>query len=390
MVVHGPYPIAEPRVVREVEAAVKAGYEVDVVAMRRHGELGKETSNGVRIFRLPLSHRRGASSAGVVFEYCGFTMLAALLVAALCARRRYAVVQVHNPPDFLIIAGALPKLLGSRVVLDIHDLSPDMFNMRFDGRTARIGGTLLRAIERRAAAFADSVITVHEPYRRELVARGVDGEKITVVMNSVDERILPSTAPSTEHAGFRIVYHGTVTQSYGLNIVVDAVAEIASTVSDVRLEIYGEGDATEAVRQRAANRGIAAHLHLTGSYLPHEEVLARVCGAAVGVIPNLPSALNRFALSSKLFEYVALGIPVVSADLPTLREHFSDSEVLFFRAGNSHSLAEALLEVARNRDSAAERASAARGRYENYRWTVNAARYTELLESLRGRTPGGV
>ena len=70
---------------------------------------------------------------------------------------------------------------------------------------------------------------------------------------------------------------------------------------------------------------------LSGRYLPQAEVLAAVQSAHVGVIPNLSSRLNRFALSSKMFEYVALGVPVVSADLPTIREHFSDEEVLFFR-----------------------------------------------------------
>ena len=49
-------------------------------------------------------------------------------------RRRYAIVQVHNPPDFLLLAALGPRLLGARMILDVHDLAPDMFNMRFGGR----------------------------------------------------------------------------------------------------------------------------------------------------------------------------------------------------------------------------------------------------------------
>ena len=81
---------------------------------------------------------------------------------------------------------------------------------------------------------------------------------------------------------------------------------------------------------------------LSGGFLSQEEVLSRVRSASVGVIPNLPTPLNRFALSTKLFEYVALGVPVVAADLPTIREHFSDEEVLFFRRRRRRSLASAL------------------------------------------------
>jgi glycosyltransferase involved in cell wall biosynthesis len=102
----------------------------------------------------------------------------------------------------------------------------------------------------------------------------------------------------------------------------------------------------------------------------------------VGVIPNLPTQLNRFALSSKLFEYVALGVPVVSADLPTIREHFADDEVRFFRAGDADALAEALRDVASDLAAARARAKRALQRYEAYRWPRNAARYAELLSRI--------
>jgi glycosyltransferase involved in cell wall biosynthesis len=107
-----------------------------------------------------------------------------------------------------------------------------------------------------------------------------------------------------------------------------------------------------------------------------------VNGASVGVVPNLPIPLNRFALSSKLFEYVLLGVPVVSAGLPTLREYFSDEEVRFFEPGNAESLAEALLEVARDPHAASLRAERARLRYASYRWHVSRERYIGILDRL--------
>ena len=119
----------------------------------------------------------------------------------------------------------------------------------------------------------------------------------------------------------------------------------------------------------------------TDRYLPHAEVLERVRSANVGVIPNLPTQLNRFALSSKLFEYVALGVPVVSADLPTIREHFADDEVRFFRAGDGDALAEALLDVASDVAAARARAERALQRYEAYRWPRNAAKVRRAPES---------
>jgi glycosyltransferase involved in cell wall biosynthesis len=382
MVVHGPYPIGEPRVTRQARAALEAGFDVDVVATRRPGEPEREVVDGVRVFRLPVEHRRGGGIVRVLREYVGFTTLATLRVARLSAGRRYDVVHVHNPPDFLIAAAIIPKLQGARIVFDVHDLAPDLFASRYEGR--RGGGLVDAALcrtERVAARVADAVVTVHEPYRQVLIKRSVPASKATVVMNSLDESLLPQAPARREESDFRVFYHGTVTAWYGLELLVEAFASILPALPHARLEIHGEGDALAAVHERADALPVSSRVSASGTYLPQADVLALAQGANVGVIPNLPTRLNQFALSSKLFEYVALGIPVVSSDLPTIRAHFDDTEIRYFRAGDAESLAEALLDVARNPEDAAERVAAARARYEEYRWPGNAARYVALLEA---------
>jgi glycosyltransferase involved in cell wall biosynthesis len=117
-------------------------------------------------------------------------------------------------------------------------------------------------------------------------------------------------------------------------------------------------------------------------------VLERVQHASVGVIPNLPVRFNRMALSTKLFEYVALGVPVVSADLPSIREHFADSEVLFFGAGDADALATALMDTWHDREAASARSQLALRRYEGYRWAAQARRYAELLDRSFARPRG--
>jgi glycosyltransferase involved in cell wall biosynthesis len=383
MVVHGSYP-ADPRVARETRAAVQAGFEVDVVAMREPGSPARENVEGVAVRRLRVSRSRGAGGLRALGEYLAFTGLAALDVARLAVRRRPAVVQVHNPPDFLVAAALLPKALGSRIVLDVHDLSSDMFAMRFgDSPGAHLAQRLLDWLERMACRVADVVVTVHEPYREELTRRGVDGDRIIVILNSLDEARLPSALPPPKREPFRIVYHGTVTPHYGLTVVLEAFALLPERMSAARLEVVGTGDAVPELRARADALGVSDRVELTGIALPHDEVLTRVAGASVAVIPNLPSRLNRFALSTKLFEYVVLGIPVVVSDLPTLRRHFSADEVLFFRAGDPEALANALAIVADDYDAALARAAAARDRYRNaYDWEGQARRYTEMLGLL--------
>jgi len=385
VVLHGSYPLGNGRATRLVSAALKQGFEVDVVALRRPGEPRKESLGGARIHRLPLSHRRGRGMMTLLLEYVGFTVLASLSVGTLTLRRRYAIIEVQSPPDFLVLAAAVPKLLGARVVIDVQDLSADMFEMRFGRRRgAEVAQRVLRSIERYAAGFADAVLTVHEPYREELAANGVPLQKTVVVMNALNEGLLPPARDKADTNLFRVIYHGTVTPHYGVELLIEAAERLKLDVPQLRVEIYGEGDAFPAVRTQTERAGLADRVALVDRYLPQQKVLEAARIASVGVVPNLPVRLNRFALPTKMFEYVALGVPVVAAGLPTIRAHFSDHEIRFFRPGDPGSLAAALLDVARDPTAAMSRAAAARRRYERYRWHLQADAYAGLLGDLVG------
>jgi glycosyltransferase involved in cell wall biosynthesis len=382
MVVHAHYPIGEPRVQREARAALDAGYDVEVVCLRGEGEPAREVVEGVAVRRLPLAHVRGAGVLRLVFEYVAFALLAAAAVGL--RRRPPGAVHVHTPPDFLVVAALPAKLRGARVLLDIHDLSPHMWEARFGpGLKRRLVVGALRLAERAACRIADAVVTVHEPYGRELAADGVDARKISIVMNSTDDalvaRALDGAPAAPEDGAFTVAYHGTITAWYGVDLVVDAIALLAERLPDVRGVVLGAGDALDGARALAAERGVADRIAFSGTYLPIEEALRRVAGASCGAIPNRPTTLNRFALSSKLFEYVALGIPAVVARLDTLAAHFSDDEMTFFEPGDAGSLAGALEWVARNPEEAAAKVERAARRAESYSWHRNRDRYLRVL-----------
>lgn len=381
MLLHGFFPM-DVRVAAEVRAAVAAGFEVDVIALGGESCPGTGAAEGARYYRLPIDHVHGAGLGTMVKEYLGFTLLAGWKAARLSAGRRYDIVQVHNPPDFLVLAAAVPRLLGAPIIFDVHDLASDMFHMRFEGkRGAAVAERALRSLERYAARAARVVLTVHEPYRRELVARGVDPNKVVVVMNSVDDAALPPPLEPATSNGFVVSYHGTVTPHYGVPLIVEAAAQALPSIPDLAVRIYGSGDAVADVVRRAAALGLEDRVWVSPTMLSRRDVLRAVQPASVGVIPNLPTRLNRFALSTKLLEYVALGVPVVCSDLPTLREHFSEEEVLFFEAGNSKALARALERTAREPEAARDRARAALRRYDAYRWPASAERYVKALRS---------
>jgi glycosyltransferase involved in cell wall biosynthesis len=382
MVVHASYP-RDTRVRRQADAAFDGGHPVDVICLRDPGEAKSEVIRGVHVRRLPIRHVPGATPWRMVFEYLLFTAAATLVLAPSTFRRRYQVIHVNNPPDFLIIAGLLPRLSGSRLILDVHDLSSHMFQSRFKGRKGRIVGRALDLIERWAARLAQVVLTVHEPYRRELLANGVPAEKVVVMMNVADQVLLSAVEPHERRSGsneFIVAYSGTVTPWYGVELIVDALGQLAPKLPKVRGLILGGGDALDAVRTRTADRGLGDRVTFTG-WLPAAEALGQMSQASCGVIPNLPTELNRFALSTKLFEYIGIGIPVVVANLETLRSHFDDTEVTFFTAGDAGSLADALEWVATHPDEAIAKTRRARERVASqYSWPMNRERYIRAVE----------
>ena len=249
MLVHGPYPIGEERVLREARAAVERGYDVDIVAMRRPGEPAREVDDGCRVFRLPITV--GRRTAGrVAYEYVGFLTLATLWLLRAVVRP-YDVVQVHNPPDFLLAAALVPKLRGAKVVFDVHDFAPELFALHFEGVPGAL--RVLDRIERWAFRRADLVLTVNERYRKRIAERRGRGG-VAVVLNSLDEGLLPRTRRPRD--GFRVVTHGTLNEHYGVDVLRRRLSRGAGRCAGARLEILGDGDAV--ARDSRADRGARA------------------------------------------------------------------------------------------------------------------------------------
>src|ERR1700687_5679773 len=129
MIVHSTYP-ADPRVRRESEALLSNGWHVDVICLRGEGEKSIENCGGATAYRFQIKRHRSSGLAAYLLEYLLFFIAASFWVTLLHLRRGYRVVQVHNMPDFLVFTTLIPRLLGARVVLDMHDLVPELYAVK--------------------------------------------------------------------------------------------------------------------------------------------------------------------------------------------------------------------------------------------------------------------
>jgi glycosyltransferase involved in cell wall biosynthesis len=384
MIVHSSYP-ADPRVRRESEALLADGWAVDVICLRDRGQRPRERCDGAQVYRMPLRRHRGRGLLVYLLEYLAFFALASLRVGALQLQRRYDLVQVHNMPDFLVFTALLPRLLGARVVLDIHDLVPELYMLKFGGSAGHPVVRLTRWMERRSTAFADHVLTAGEPFRRRLIRRGVSEARVTVVMNSADPqlfRVDPSAAPAARADDtFTLIYHGGLFERYGLDIAIRAVDRLRDAIPGLRLVIYGQGEAEPALRSLIAELKLADRVLLGGAQ-PLDAIPALIRAADLGVVPYRQNPFTDLLYPTKTFEYLALGVPVVMARTAAVAELFGDVADLFTPPEDVDQLAERILALERDRPRLARLLQAAQRAYAPYSWERQRQTYVTLIEQL--------
>jgi glycosyltransferase involved in cell wall biosynthesis len=336
---------ARPR--RAAEALVGRGDTVDFYALAERDRPAKEILNGVGLERLALPRYRGGSAWQYVRSYLAFLVRAFGRVTAEHARQRYNVVYVHTMPDAMAFCGTAAKLSGARLLLDVHDTMPELYQSKFGLRPTHPLIRVLALQEQLSCRLADHVICVNEPHRELLVARGLDPRKVTVIMNLPDPSIFGGHAgePSPETDPPRLVYHGTVARRLGLDLAVTAFADVAREFPRARLDIYGSGDAGPEIESMICELGLSERVYFSNKHFKVDEIPELVRGATLGVIPNREDPATRYMLPVKLLEYVYLGIPTVVPRLMTIEHYFDDKSVAYYNAGDVQGLARAIKEV---------------------------------------------
>jgi hypothetical protein len=378
MVVHAYYE-EDPRVRRQAEALVAAGWQVDVFGLRRDGESPTGTVAGVTVHRLPVRRHQGAGPLMYVAEYGAFLMRAMFATTRAHSRRHYGLIQVHSMPDYLVFAATPMKLAGVPVLLDLHEVMAEFFKTRFPGAANGVTSFLLRLQERMSIAFADEVLTVCDPFAERLLRNGLKPERLTVVMNSPDLRLFDPTA-----------HPGALTPTYELDVLLRAVARLHQLRPELPMAavFYGRGDAKEGLESLAAELGIAGLVTMPGR-IPIEDVAGVVAGADIGVAPTRLDPFTEMTLSGKVLEYAAMGKPVVASRLPSVAGYFAPETLAFYDPGDPVSMSDAILALIDDRKETAARVERTGVQIEELSWARQFEAYRGVVERLEDKATAG-
>lgn len=384
MVVHAYYPVGETRVEREAQALLAHGFEVDIISLRKPGELAHETVDGAAVYRLPVRRHAGGFAVRML-EYLHFFLLAFVRITSLHLKRRYNVVQIHNLPDFLVFVALIPKLTGARVILDLHDLMPEFYAERFRRSLDSLPVRLIRWQERWSCGFADHIITVTELWRQSLIERGQPADKISVVMNVADDRIFNQDV-AADGAGddghFRLIYHGTIDRRYGLDLALRAIDHIREEAPDLQLTIHGGGEHRRTLIRMVDELGLQDHVQFSTCFVPTAELPKIIKRAQLAVVPYRDGVFTGGILPTKLMEYAALGIPAITARTPAIAAYFDETNVQFFTPGDVDELGCCILDLYRDRTRLAKLACNVVRFNEEHNWPKIGAAYVALVQKL--------
>jgi glycosyltransferase involved in cell wall biosynthesis len=251
------------------------------------------------------------------------------------------------------------------------------------------GVNLLRSLERWSIACAHQVVTVNIACRRIFGSRSCAPSKIGVVMNAPDGDIFPlrpvslSTLPTrTDGEAFKVMYHGSLVERNGLDLAVDALARLRTVIPNAELRIYGrETPYLDAVMKDVRGRQLSDSVQYLGPKTL-EELVNEIEMCDVGVIPNHRNAFTNINTPTRIFEYLALGTPVIAPRTPGIQDYFNEDSLHFFEPGDSEDLAGQLLLIQQNPGRAALTTERGQQVYLAHMWTAERQALVKLVSQL--------
>jgi glycosyltransferase involved in cell wall biosynthesis len=389
MVTFSSFP-GDPRPRRAADVLLKEGMTVDLICLADEKAPRHENIGCLDILRIPIQHRRGGIlSYG--YTYFAFILFSFVILALRSFRRRYDIVYVHNMPDILVLCSLIPRAMGAKVILDLHDPMPELlatiFNLRESSRSVRI----MKWLEKWSIAQANVVITVNIACKRIFASRSCSSEKIGVVMNSPDSEIFPfrearPRRPEASNKRFVIMYHGSLVDRNGLDLAVEALALARKTIACPELRIYGRSTPfLERVMEQVRRYGLEDCVSYLGPKQLEDLVIA-IEDCDVGIIPNQRNAFTDINTPTRIFEYLALGKPVIAPRTPGILDYFDSESLIFFDSGNFEELAEKIEYVFSHAQESAEIARRGQEIYRAHIWSQEKSNLVSLVSALFDNT----
>ncbi len=246
-------------------------------------------------------------------------------------------------------------------------------------------------IEGEVFSCATTVVAVSSEVANYIRQRGGVTTPVEVMTNAVDEeRFHPAVAPADlkEARGRCVIgFCGTLKAWHGVEILIEAFRDLSRRFAGLHLLIIGDGPIKEWLQGYTCGAALEQNVTLAG-WVEHDDVAALLARSDILVAPY-PELEDFYFSPLKLFEYLALGKPVVASEIGQIRDIVqSEHNGLLVPAGNAQALADALQYLIVDSSQRQLLAQAAARCGARYTWRGNARRVVELFTECRPRSSG--
>jgi glycogen synthase len=374
-----------------LKAQQALGWEIEALTSVRHPLPGPtpEAVDGI------VFHRTGPMPSGlpVVREWREVRSLARRVKERIAA---FApdIIHAHSPVLTALAAGPVARAHGIPFIYEIRAFWEDAAVGNGTGRENSLRYRMTRMLETHAVRRADAVAVICEGLRADLVARGIDADKIMVSPNGVDLSLFGEPVARDEALADRlglggaevIGFIGSFYDYEGLDTLIAAMPQLTALRPNLALLLVGGGPMDAALRAQAAASPVADRIRFIGR-VPHEEVERYYALTDIQVYPRKAMRLTELVTPLKPLEAMAQGRMVAASDIGGHRELIRDGETgTLFAPDDPEALARAVVAMFADRSSWDERRARARAFVEAERnWSSNIRRYEPVYQLLLER-----
>lgn len=375
----------DTRLQQQVAILIENNYKVDVLCYL-DGEKSKTLKNGSRIYGVAEPGKKDTFGR-YILNTIRFSIPAFFKLQFLNLKGKYDVIIVHTLPELLVFIPLFQKILGSKIILDIRDTSVELFASKWDNGNKKYLKNIITLLANLSCKFADKLIVASPGFREKLLERKIPEDKITLIFNSADTNIFKFDKDRTFKKiteNLKIIYHGSIADRFGLDIAIKAIAKVKDKIPGTSFDVYGfyDDEYKNYLEQLIDELSVNNVVHLHGR-LNLEMIYDKIKDADIGIVPYKDEFFMQLAFSTKLFEYVVSGIPVITSRLKPAEFVFDNDSIFFVQPNNSEQLAEKIIEICFNPEIRKTQVKKGFSNYQKISSQIMKERYLNIIENIK-------
>lgn len=374
------------RVEKEAKALLSAGHEIHLVCKNQRNLPEEDGYSNIHIHRLRTPGTFSPRISSLLMFPAPHNPVWKKRVYGVIRYNQIEAIHVHDLPlaPLAIKAG---KKFGIPVVFDMHENYPEAlkaWNKRGIEKLLK-NHKVAKWVERRAVRQTTRIIVVVEEQKERLVQEGVSAEKITIVSNTVDLERFRATEKNQRvrkqmNEDFILSYAGGIDENRGLETLIKGFSIANKQLASTKLVIIGDGRSRPRLEKLAADYGLEESVVFPG-WIDFDQLPGWIAASDVCLIPQPANGHANTTIPHKIFQYMALGKPIITSDAKPLARIVTECQCgEYFRSDSPEDLAQVIIRMYHSAEQYGENGK--KWVNKKYNWQITSKALLEVYNSL--------